>query len=631
MQPPTEHGHGNSTLHPLGDGPALGTLHSTMRRSATRRHLIVFLVGALVAVAVLLLLSASAALAADMTKVQGESMTLATGISVVNDSGAEPTGAGKAIRYTASATARQNVTYTKGATQIVVRARKEGTNANHPLLRVFTKTGTQSPVLRGTATVSSTSYQEYTFTFSANSGTHQVQVRGDNIASGRLLRVDYFRIPEAAPTVDTTPPETTITSGPSGSVTGTAATFGFTSSEEPGSTFGCQLLGLESSAPASCTSPESYSGLTAGTEYTFSVWATDASGNADATPDTSTFTPLGTVDSCTGTTVNPTSDLENIVDNPGTYCLRGGIYEEADEQVVINADDVTIRNVPGERAELRGRIRTNDGATNVRFIGTDVSPEVEGIVLNATYSPISWSTGGGMGHFSSDPHLIRGNGTVFDNVELDGDNDVLGDPWYPSQPSTPARAIGTCVLIADGTDGALAADVQIINSDIHNCGAPPNDQAGNVGYHALYLSGGLRVRVEHNQIYENGTRGLQIRSGTDNTHVYGNVIDENYVGIGFDDPNTNDNIAENNVVTRNANKNIRNLSDAGTGNVARNNCGYGEPIPDGTIGNVSYSNNVNVSSNPYSVDPDGPEPNADAVVSDTTCNAKLPAGSRFLP
>ena len=153
MQPPTEHARWNSTL-PFG-----------------------FLVGALVAVAVLLL-STLTALAADMIKVQGESMTLATGISVVNDSSAEPTGAGKAIRYTASATARQNVTYTKGATQIVVRARKEGTNANHPLLKVFTKTGTQSPVLRGIATVSSTSYQEYAFPFSANSGTHQVQVRG---------------------------------------------------------------------------------------------------------------------------------------------------------------------------------------------------------------------------------------------------------------------------------------------------------------------------------------------------------------------------------------------------------------------------------------------------------------------
>jgi hypothetical protein len=246
-----------------------------------------FLVGAFVAVA-LLLLGTVTAFAADMIKVQGESMTLATGISVVNDSSAEPTGAGKAIRYTANATARRNVTYTKGATQIVVRARKDGTNANHPLLKVFTKTGTQSPVLRGTATVSSTSYQEYTFPFSANSGTHQVQVRGANIASGRLLRVDYFRIPEDAPTVDTTPPDTTIASGPTGTVSGSSVRFAFSSSEA-GSTFECKLDGAAYSA---CTSPKDYTNLSNGS-HTFEVRATDAAGNTDATPATRTFTISG--------------------------------------------------------------------------------------------------------------------------------------------------------------------------------------------------------------------------------------------------------------------------------------------------------------------------------------------------
>jgi hypothetical protein len=30
------------------------------------------------------------------------------------------------------------------------------------------------------------------------------------------------------------------------------------------------------------------------------------------------------------------------------------------------------------------------------------------------------------------------------------------------------------VLIAEGTDGVLATDVQILNSDVHNCGAPPD-------------------------------------------------------------------------------------------------------------------------------------------------------------
>jgi hypothetical protein len=156
------------------------------------------LLGSAALVAAVLLLSASAALAADMIKVQGESMTLATGISVVDDANAQPTGAGNAIHYSANATAKKSVTYTKSASQIVVRARKVGTNAQHPSLEVYTKTGTNSRVLRGRATVSSTSYQEYTFPFSASSGTHQVQVMGANIASGRALRVDYFRIPETS-------------------------------------------------------------------------------------------------------------------------------------------------------------------------------------------------------------------------------------------------------------------------------------------------------------------------------------------------------------------------------------------------------------------------------------------------
>ena len=80
------------------------------------------------------------------------------------------------------------------------------------MLKVFTKTGTQSAVLRGSATVSSTSYQEYAFPFSANSGTHQVQVHGGNIASGRLLRVDYFRIPED-PYANPTTTSQTFTAG----------------------------------------------------------------------------------------------------------------------------------------------------------------------------------------------------------------------------------------------------------------------------------------------------------------------------------------------------------------------------------------------------------------------------------
>jgi hypothetical protein len=85
-------------------------------------------------------------------------------------------------------------------------------------------------------------------------------------------------------TVDLSPPETTIASGPSDPTTDTFADFAFDSSES-GSTFQCELDG---GGVASCISPHSYTGLTAGS-HTFSVYATDAAGNVDTTPATFTW------------------------------------------------------------------------------------------------------------------------------------------------------------------------------------------------------------------------------------------------------------------------------------------------------------------------------------------------------
>lgn len=82
----------------------------------------------------------------------------------------------------------------------------------------------------------------------------------------------------AEPGADTTEPETTVTSGPSGTHRSRTATFGFAASEA--ATFTCSLDG---SAWLPCTSPTTYDGLTAGW-HTFRVRATDAAGNTDITP-----------------------------------------------------------------------------------------------------------------------------------------------------------------------------------------------------------------------------------------------------------------------------------------------------------------------------------------------------------
>ena len=91
---------------------------------------------------------------------------------------------------------------------------------------------------------------------------------------------------DLGPTPDTTRPDTFIGSGPSGSVSGTSATFSFSASEP--STFQCRLDG---SAFAPCTSPTSYANLTIGS-HTFQVAATDGSYNVDASPAARSWTVL---------------------------------------------------------------------------------------------------------------------------------------------------------------------------------------------------------------------------------------------------------------------------------------------------------------------------------------------------
>jgi PKD repeat protein len=89
---------------------------------------------------------------------------------------------------------------------------------------------------------------------------------------------------EDAVVADTTPPETTITSGPSGTTSSTSGTFEFTASEP--STFECSL---DTATFTACSSPTSYSGLGDGS-HTFRVRAIDAAGNTDPTPAERTWT-----------------------------------------------------------------------------------------------------------------------------------------------------------------------------------------------------------------------------------------------------------------------------------------------------------------------------------------------------
>jgi NHL repeat len=113
-------------------------------------------------------------------------------------------------------------------------------------------------------------------------GTHTFRVRA----------VDAAGNPDPSPssrtwTVDRTPPETTLGSGPPSLTNDPSPSFGFSSSEL-GSSFECRL---DSSQPAdwqACTPPKAYSLLSDGS-HTFEVRATDAVGNTDASPASAGF------------------------------------------------------------------------------------------------------------------------------------------------------------------------------------------------------------------------------------------------------------------------------------------------------------------------------------------------------
>lgn len=127
---------------------------------------------------------------------------------------------------------------------------------------------------------------------------------------------------------DTTPPNTTIDSGPSGTVDSSSATFTF-SSTESGSTFACRLDG---GAPTACTSPTTYSGLADGA-HGFSVAATDASGNTDATPATAAWTIDTNVPDTTPPTVGLTAPANGAA-------VRGSVVLAATAQ-----DNVAVARV----------------------------------------------------------------------------------------------------------------------------------------------------------------------------------------------------------------------------------------------------------------------------------------------
>jgi large repetitive protein len=183
----------------------------------------------------------------------------------------------------------------------VVSAPAEGSSTNNaqPAITGTAEAGSTvtvfiDGVIAGTTLASGTGAWTFTPPTALTEGPHTVASTSTD-AAGNASPTSNTN----AFTVDTTPPDTTLVSGPTGTVSSSTATF--VVSSEPGATFRCNLDGAGFvPCPASSTWP----GLADGS-HTLVIQAVDAAGNVDPTPLTQVWTVASQDPDTTLTVVPP--------------------------------------------------------------------------------------------------------------------------------------------------------------------------------------------------------------------------------------------------------------------------------------------------------------------------------------
>ncbi|HEX4464995.1 MAG TPA: right-handed parallel beta-helix repeat-containing protein [Solirubrobacterales bacterium] len=209
-------------------------------------------------------------------------------------------------------------------------------------------------------------------------GSHQFAARAKDTAGNVDATPASFgwTVEGPAPPPDTTPPETSISNGPSSTTTATSASFSFASSES-GSSFECKL---DSGSYASCASPKSLSGLSLGA-HQFSVRATDMAGNTDSTPATQAWTVEAIApppseeeppapSECTST-VSSTSAAQSAVSSAtagSVVCLANGKYGKVTLSASKAAPGVTLRAQNPGGATIESASLSGSHLTLARFV-----------------------------------------------------------------------------------------------------------------------------------------------------------------------------------------------------------------------------------------------------------------------
>jgi hypothetical protein len=251
-------------------------------------------------------------------------------------------------------------------------------------------------------------------------GGHTVSARAIDVA-GNIDPTPATRSWTVQAPADTTAPDTTIGSGPSGTTTSTGASLEFTSTES-GSTFQCSL---NSGSWAPCTSPKAYGSLAVGS-HTFSVKATDAAGNTDATPATRSWTVQATEGGgggggagCTQT-LSSGANLSNAVSSASggaVICLGSGSYS-LNVSKANKSSMVTVKAAAGASPTL-GYSMLNQ-AKNLRLEGLKFTGGIEMLGPSSLIQLVGNEFTGNFGIRSNGQE--HSDGTEVTDVLIEGNN-----------------------------------------------------------------------------------------------------------------------------------------------------------------------------------------------------------------
>jgi Ca2+-binding RTX toxin-like protein len=315
--------------------------------------------------------------------------------------------------------------------------------------------------LDGEAYSACTSPKDYT---NLPNGSHTFEVRAtdeagnvDATPASRTFAVEVT----PPPPDDTTPPETTIDSGPSGTLSSSSASFTF-SSDEAGSTFECKL---DAGTFAPCTSPKPYDGLSNGS-HTFEVRATDTAGNSDATPASRTWTVDTTapvVCTITGTanaeTISGSSSDDVICAGGGGDTIKGGggndilrgeggadkLYGEAGDDTFDGGLGIDAANFSSSLAPITASLTTNTATGE----GSDTLTGIENLVGSSENDTLTGSEGN---------NFIDGGG-LGDSLTGMGGADTLNGGGGPDSVNSQDGVDGN-----DSLDGGPGTDTKVTDA-----------------------------------------------------------------------------------------------------------------------------------------------------------------------